>query len=161
MTPEAAHTAANGQAAKTGSSDYVTMMVTGQMFGIPVLTVRDVLGPQRMTPVPLSPPEIAGVLNLRGRIVTAIDVRCRLGLPVRAAGDRSMSVVVENKGELYSLVVDEVGEVIALPDEQFERNPPTLDLRWRDVSTGIFGMKGRLLVVLDVPALLRIGAAAH
>ena len=140
---------------------FLTLTVAGQTCSIPVLLVRDVLGPQAITPIPLAPAEVAGGLNLRGRIVTAIDVRCRLGLPVRAAGDRSMSVVVENKGELYSLVVDEVGEVIALPDEQFERNPPTLDLRWRDVSTGIFGMKGRLLVVLDVPALLRIGAAAH
>src|SRR5271156_3846838 len=107
--------------------DFVTMFIEGQMFGIPVLVVQDVLGPQKITRIPLAPPEVAGSLNLRGRIVTAIDVRLRLKLPQKKpdAGP-GMSVVVDMKGELYSLRVDQVGEVLSLPAAKFERNPPTL-----------------------------------
>src|ERR1700678_4156860 len=84
--------------------DFVTMFIEGQMFGIPVLVVQDVLGPQKITRIPLAPPEVAGSLNLRGRIVTAIDVRMRLQLPQRAAdAGAGMSVVVDMRGELYSL----------------------------------------------------------
>ena len=141
-----------------GSREYVTMTVVDQLFGIPVLTVQDVLGPQRITRIPLSPPEIAGALNLRGRIVTAIDVRRRLGLPPRT-NEASMSVVVDHKGELYSLIVDAVGEVMSLPADAYERNPATLDPRWREVSGGIYRLKGKLLVVLEVPRLLEMRRA--
>lgn len=142
-----------------GSREYVTMTVVDQLFGIPVLTVQDVLGPQRITRIPLSPPEIAGALNLRGRIVTAIDVRRRLGLPPRGEDTSSMSVVVDHKGELYSLIVDAVGEVMSLPADAYERNPATLDPRWREVSGGIYRLKGKLLVVLEVPRLLEMRRA--
>lgn len=134
--------------------DYVTMFINGQLFGIPVLQVQDVLGPQRITRIPLAPKEIAGLLNLRGRIVTAIDVRKRLGLPEREPEKKRMSIVVDYRGELYSLIVDEVGEVLALADAAHERNPSTLDQIWRDVSTGIYRLKNELLVVLDVARLL-------
>src|SRR5215471_18085011 len=82
---------------------YVSIIIDGQLFGIPVLIVHDVLGPQRITRIPLAPPEVAGSLNLRGRIVTAIDVRLCLGLDKRPAEMRGMSVVVEHGGEFYSL----------------------------------------------------------
>ena len=141
------------------SREYVTMTVADQLFGIPVLTVQDVLGPQRITRIPLAPPEIAGALNLRGRIVTAIDVRRRLALPPRSADTSSMSVVVDHKGELYSLIVDAVGEVMSLPVESYERNPATLDPRWREVSGGIYRLKGKLLVVLEVARLLEMRRA--
>jgi purine-binding chemotaxis protein CheW len=135
--------------------DFVTMFIEGQMFGIPVLMVQDVLGPQKITRIPLAPPEVAGSLNLRGRIVTAIDVRMRLQLPQRAPdAGAGMSVVVDMKGELYSLKVDQVGEVLSLPAAKYERNPPTLDPLWREFSTGIYRLDGKLLVVLDVPRLL-------
>ncbi len=137
-----------------GSSDFVTMTVADQLFGIPVLAVQDVLGPQRITRIPLAPREVAGALNLRGRIVTAIDVRNRLGLQARGADSQGMSVVVDHKGELYSLIVDAVGEVMSLPTEAYERNPATLDPRWRDVSGGIYRLQGKLLVVLEVARLL-------
>jgi purine-binding chemotaxis protein CheW len=136
------------------SGGFVTMTVAGQLFGIPVLQVQDVLGPQRLTRIPLAPPEVAGSLNLRGHIVTAIDVRTRLGLPPRAADMRGMSVVVDLNGELYSLVIDQVGEVLSLAKDTFEANPPTLDPRWREVSRGIYRLKGQLLVVIDVARLL-------
>jgi purine-binding chemotaxis protein CheW len=134
--------------------DFVTATIADQLFGIPVLQVQDVLGPQRITRIPLAPPEVAGSLNLRGRIVTAIDVRLRLGLERRAANKPGMSIVVDHKGELYSLAVDNVGEVLSLSSDDFERHPATLDQRWREVSTGIYRLKSTLLVVLDVSRLL-------
>jgi len=133
---------------------YVSITIADQMFGIPVLIVHDVLGPQRITRIPLAPPEVAGSLNLRGRIVTAIDVRTRLGLERRPAENPGMSVVVEHANESYSLMVDAVGEVLTLPTSEFQRNPPTLDARWRDVSMGIFRLNQELLVILDVDRLL-------
>lgn len=138
---------------ETGS-DFLTVFIAGQVFGIPVLQVQDVLGTQRVTKIPLAPPEVAGSLNLRGRIVTAIDVRCRLGLPRRETSQREMSVVVELEGELYSLIIDEVGDVMSLDNENFEGTPATLDPVWRDVSAGIYRLDGQLMVVLDVPKLL-------
>jgi purine-binding chemotaxis protein CheW len=144
--------------AKLGSSDdqrqYVSIVIDGQLFGIPVLIVHDVLGPQRITRIPLAPPEVAGSLNLRGRIVTAIDVRLCLGLDKRPAEMRGMSVVVEHGGEFYSLIVDNVGEVLTLPAASMERNPATLDPRWREISNGIYRLDEQLLVVLDADRLL-------
>ena len=140
--------------AETESRDYVSIIINGQLFGIPVLMVQDVLGPQRITRIPLAPPEVAGSLNLRGRIVTAIDIRTRLGLPKRTDGSESMSVVVEQGGESYSLLVDNVGEVLSLSTATLERNPATLDARWREVSVGIHRLDGSLLILLDVARLL-------
>lgn len=136
------------------TQDFVTMFIDRQMFGVPVLSVQDVLGPQRITRIPLAPREVAGSLNLRGRIVTAIDVRLRLGLQPRPASEKGMSIVVEFGGELYSLMVDSVGEVLSLPAAAFERNPPTLDPLWREFSAGIYRLESKLLVVLDVSRLL-------
>jgi purine-binding chemotaxis protein CheW len=132
----------------------VTLTVANQLCGIPVLAVRDVLGEQAITRIPLAPPEIAGSLNLRGRIVTAIDLRQRLRLPPAPLGQKRMSVVAEQSGELYALLVDQVSEVMSLDTAAFERNPPTLERNWAEYSTGIFRLEGRLLVMLDAPKLL-------
>jgi purine-binding chemotaxis protein CheW len=134
---------------------YVTMITAGQLFGISVLQVQDVLGPQRITRVPLAPPEVAGSLNLRGRIVTAIDMRVRLGMPPRPEGETGMSVVVELNNELYSLIVDKVGEVMSLPQSDYEGNPSTLEPHWQEVSDGIYRLTDSLLIVLNVAKLLR------
>jgi len=136
------------------AQQYVSITIGKQAFGIPVLLVHDVLGPQRITRIPLAPKEVAGSLNLRGRIVTAIQVRRRLGLDALPTGAETMSVVVEHQGELYSLIVDGVGEVLTLNDYDFESHPPTMSPRIREVSTGIYRLKDALLVVLDVPSLL-------
>lgn len=141
----------------TDSRDYVTVTIADQLFGIPVLSVQDVLGPQKITHIPKAPPEVAGALNLRGRIVTSIDVRCRLNLPPLPEGERGMSVVVEHHGEPYSLMIDSVGEVLSLPEDRFDRNPATLDARWREVAGGIYRLDDALLVVLDVDRLLDFG----
>ena len=140
----------------TAGREFVTMIIEGQIFGIPVLQVQDVLGPQKITRVPLSPKEVAGSLNLRGRIVTAIDVRTRLGLNPREAGVKSMSVVVDHNGEFYSLIVDQVGEVMSLAATDYEKTPATLDERWREISDGVYRLKDTLLIVLDVKRLLRL-----
>jgi purine-binding chemotaxis protein CheW len=136
---------------------FLTMTVAGQACAVPVLLVRDVLGAQAITRIPLAPPEIAGSLNLRGRIVTAVDLRLRLGLPPRQDGARPMSVVVEQAGELYSLLVDEVGEVMPLPAAGFAPNPPTLDAFWREVSRGVHRQEERLVIALEVDRVLAIG----
>ncbi len=136
------------------SEEFVTFTIAEQLFGIPVLQIQDVLSSYHITPIPLAPPEITGSLHLRGRVVTAIDVRLRLGLPARPADAESMSIVAENEGELYSLMVDAVGEVLALSQSAFERNLPTLDAKFRAFSEGIYRLDDQLLVVLDVKRLL-------
>lgn len=140
--------------------EFVTLRLCGQILGIPVMSVHDVLAAQKITPIPLAPHAVAGVLNLRGRIVTAIDLRARLGLPPRAEGETSMSIVVEHKGEPYSLLIDSVGEVLALTAGQFERNPVTLDPHWQSISDGIYRLDGELLVVIDVERMLDIEVSA-
>lgn len=149
----------NARSSGIPADDYVTMTIGGQTFGIPVLNVRDVLGPQAITRVPLAPAEIAGSLNLRGRIVTAINMRRRLDLPADGFVERAMAVVVEHDDEPFSLLVDEVGEVLSLPSTQREPVPATLDPRWRDVSQGIYRLDDKLLLVLGVGNVLgTIGA---
>lgn len=140
-----------------GTKEFVTFTIAEQLFGIPVLKVQDVLSSYQITRIPLAPPEIMGSLNLRGRVVTAIDMRVRLGLPERAKDADSMSIVAEHEGELYSLVVDTVSEVLALSASTFDRNPPTLDLQFRAMSEGIYQLDDQLLVVLDVNRLLDYG----
>jgi purine-binding chemotaxis protein CheW len=146
-------------AGPTGAEDaqvLVTLTVGDQLCGVPVLAVRDILGEQSITRIPLAPPEIAGSLNLRGRIVTAVDLRRRLRLPPAPPGQPRMSVVAEQGGELYALLVDQVSEVMNLDPAMFERNPPTLGRTWAAFSTGIYRLDGRLLVVLDVSRLLAL-----
>ena len=135
----------------------LTITVGGQPCGVPVLLVRDVLGTQSITPIPLAPVEIEGAMNLRGRIVTAVDLRRRLGLPPREAGAEPMSIVVEHGGELYSMLADAVGDVVPLATADRAPNPPTLDALWRDVSRGVHRSDGQLLILLDVERLLAIG----
>lgn len=146
----------HGAAERGPAATLVTMTVRDQLCGIPVLTVRDIIVTQTMTRIPLAPPEVAGSLNLRGRIVTAIDLRRRLNLPARSDGQAGMSVVVERQGELYSLVVDSVREVIEFDSDRLEPNPPTLANAWREFSSGIFRLQSDLLVVLNTERLLAI-----
>jgi len=134
--------------------EYVTVMIGGQLFGLPISRVQDVFMPDRITRVPLSAPEIAGVLNLRGRIVTAIDMRRRLGLPPRSDDKPSMAVGIELKGESYGLLIDTVGEVMKLGEETREPNPVNLDGRLARVSGGLHRLDGQLMVILDVDHVL-------
>jgi purine-binding chemotaxis protein CheW len=145
------------QAAVAETDLVLTLTVAGQPCGVPVLVVRDVLGPQTITRIPLAPPEVAGGLNLRGRIVTAVDLRRRLGLPPRTSDAQPMSIVVEDGGELYSMLADAVGEVVPLHAADAVANPPTLDPIWREVSRGVHRRDGQLLILLDVERVLALG----
>jgi purine-binding chemotaxis protein CheW len=148
------------QSIQTGTAEadlVLTITVGGQACGVPVLAVRDVLGTQSITPIPLAPAEIEGAMNLRGRIVTAVDLRRRLGLPGRPADAQPMSVVVEHGGELYAMLADAVADVVPLPAAERDANPPTLDPQWREVSRGVHRRDGALLILLDVDRVLAIG----
>src|SRR5262245_56709360 len=101
-------------------TEYVSIYLGSQLFGLPRERVQDVFIPGSLTAVPLAGPEIAGLINLRGRIVTAIDMRRRLGLPDREKGAPAMAVGVELKGESYGLIIDGVGEVLKLPNDSRE-----------------------------------------
>jgi len=195
--------------ASDNTIEFVTFNIAGQLFGIPVLIVQDILLPESIASIPLAPPEVRGSINLRGRIVTVIDVRVRLGLNRRAinakdelrvkaankkdsdsaeergearaekksekpesgAGSENvelsaveevknkkqnhmMAVTVEHHNELYTLLVDSVGDVIPLSKENYEGNPSTLDPLWREFAGGVYRLEGRLMVVLDVERLL-------
>jgi purine-binding chemotaxis protein CheW len=142
--------------------EYVTATVGGQLFGLPISRVQDVFLPDRLARVPLAAPEIAGLLNLRGRIVTTIDMRRRLGLPQPSADAGSrLAVGIECKGESYGLLIDAIGEVLKLSAGSREDNPVNLDAGLARVSAGVHRLEGRLLVVLDVDRVLDIGIRAE
>ena len=138
------------------SSAYVTLTLADQLCGLPVLAVRDVLAGQRIARIPLAPPEVAGNLNLRGRIVTAIDLRRRLRLPPRPDGASPFCIVTEHGVELYALIVDQVHEVVTLPSAGLEPPPPTLPAVWAAQCRGIHRVEHRLMVALDVDRLLKL-----
>lgn len=138
------------------SNQLLTFDICGQLFGISVLQVNDVLRSQKVTRTPRSSPSIAGIMNLRGRIVTAVDVRCCLKQPERSANETSMSVVVDQGGELFSLIIDSVGDVLTLGEGTYEETPVTLAPAWRSVATGIHKLQGKILVVLDIKRLLEL-----
>lgn len=136
--------------------EYVTFRIGEQLFGLSVTEIHDVFRPARMTPVPLSNSEIAGVLNLRGRIVTAIDARSRLGLPAQEKTDKtqSLAIGVEHGGESFGMVIDEIGDVVRLDDAEMEQNPVNLDATWSGVSRGVYRLDNRLLVIMDIDQML-------
>jgi purine-binding chemotaxis protein CheW len=138
--------------------EFVTAMIGGQLFGLPIQRVQDVFLPERVTRVPLAPQEIAGILNLRGRIVTLIDMRGRLGLGTRDPNKTPMAIGVESRGESYGLLIDSVGEVLKLDEALREPNPINLDPRLARVSAGIHRLEGQLLMMVDIDRVLDIGA---
>ncbi|MGL5166107.1 MAG: chemotaxis protein CheW [Afipia sp.] len=125
-----------------GITEYVTAMIGGQLFGLPISRVQDVFMPERLTRVPLASSDVAGVLNLRGRIVTAINMRARLGLPMNDDGRPPMAVGI--------------GEVLKLADDSREVNPVNLDPRMAKMAGGVHRLDGQLMVVLDVDRVLEI-----
>ncbi|MGL4973825.1 MAG: chemotaxis protein CheW [Bosea sp. (in: a-proteobacteria)] len=151
----------SGGAADLNALDYVTITIDGQMFGLPIQRVHDVFLPSQITIVPLAPPEIVGLLNLRGRVVTAISLRHRMKMPAcDAAGATLMAVGIEHKGEAFALIVDAVGEVLRLGESTFEPNPVHLDAGWAAVSAGVHRLEDKLLIVLDVDAVLTFDISA-
>jgi purine-binding chemotaxis protein CheW len=134
--------------------EYVTATIGEQMFGLPIDRVQDVFVVDRVTRVPLSQTDVVGVMNLRGRIVTVIDMGCRLGLPSQRPEKVPMAIGVDYRGESYGLLIDEVGEVLMLSRESREANPANLDATLAAVSVGVHRLDGKVLVVLDVDRIL-------
>jgi len=146
----------NDDAPAKGLCEYITVYIEDQLFGLPVLSVQDVFMPQSITHVPLANADIAGVLNLRGRIVTAINMRRRLGLPELDDVHDAMAVGIESNGEFYGLIIDSVGDVIGLDEKTLEANPSNLDPRWAAVADGVHRMDGQLMVILNIERALAL-----
>ena len=138
-------------------SDVVAIRVGDQDFGVPVMQVRDVLCGRHLTPVPRAPRAVAGLLNLRGRIVTAIDLGVRLGLPRRAAESDAAQIVVEDGGELYALVVDSVGDVLRLDEARLDDGSLDLDPQWQAVAAAVYQTETGPIVLLEIGRLLDLG----
>ncbi len=129
---------------------FVTMRIAGQLFGVSVMAVQDVIRKQRITPIPHAPAIVAGALNLRGRIVTAINVRTRLGLEDYPEPDKIMKIVVEYQHELYALIVDSVGDVQTLSLSSIEKVPANLNETWKQLAAGVHKLDKELLIILDI-----------
>ncbi len=134
--------------------EFVTAWIAGQLFGIPITRVHDVFEAERITHVPLAPLEISGVLNLRGRVVTALDMRKRLGLPPREKTTKQMAIGIDHDGEAYGLLVDAMGEVLKLSPEALDAVPINLQNDWAAISAGIYRLEDRLMIVFDVDKIL-------
>lgn len=133
---------------------FVTVRVGGHLFAVNAMVVEDVLLPQRITTVPLVSREIIGLLNLRGRIVTAIDLRVKMGMEPMESRLNNKSIVVRYEGNLYSLMVDEVTGVCDIPTDEIERNPENLSEEWKEHCIGIYKLENELMVILNVEGLL-------
>ena len=131
------------------SRQFATFEVAGQLFGVEVHTVQEVLSYNEYTPVPLAPPSVGGLFNLRGQVIVAVDLRVQLGLPPRDFEGPAMNVIVRTEDESVSLLVDRIGEVVELDDDTFEPPPDTLTGPSRELITGAFKLDGRLMLALD------------
>lgn len=133
---------------------YVALSIAQRHFGVAVDSVRNVVGPQRLSAVPLAPRIVAGALSHRGRIVTAIDLRQRLGLDERDPGDSWMGLIVAHEGALYGLLADTVDTVLAIDPSRLEPLAPMLDPRWRSAASAIYRAADTTTVILEIGSLL-------
>jgi purine-binding chemotaxis protein CheW len=129
---------------------FCTLHLAGHLFGVPVCRVQEVISHQSMTRVPLANPAVGGLINLRGQIVTAIDLRTRLEFDARDEDQRSMNVVVQTPGGVVSLLVDAIGDVVEVEDAMYEAPPETLTGVAKDLVLGIYKFEDRLLLELDI-----------
>ena len=128
---------------------YATFYVNDFLFGVEVLGVQEVLKYQQMTAMPLAPKEISGLINLRGQIITAIDLRRRLGMPDLEDSKSSMNMVVRTGGEVVSFQVDKIGDVLDISSDKFEEVPNTVSEATRAMVLGVYKLENKLLMVLD------------
>jgi len=129
---------------------YATFEVAGQLFGVEVETVQEVLSFSEYTAVPLSSPAVGGLFNLRGQVIAAVDLRVQLGLPRQALEGPVMNVILRGDDEPVSLLVDRIGEVIDLEDSEFEPPPETLTGPTRELVLSTVKLEGRLMLAVDV-----------
>ena len=140
---------------------YCTFLLDGHLFGVDVASVQEVLKGQDVTPVPLAPAEVDGLINLRGQIVTTLDLRARLGLPPRPQGSPSVSVVVRAAdGGPVSLVVDRIGDVLHVDSGALEAPPDTVPAEIRELVSGICKLDSRLMLLLDTERAITVDSAA-
>ena len=143
------------------SKQYCTFFLNNDMFGVEVLKVQEVLRLQEMTRIPLASPVVRGLLNLRGHIVTTLDMRQRLGMEP-ASGDDSLvtNIVIQTEQGLVSLLVDRIGDVVEVTDEAYEEAPPTVQGRLAGLVPGVYKLKDRLLMIFDIEKIVAFEAAA-
>jgi purine-binding chemotaxis protein CheW len=139
---------------------FSTFLVDGLYFGIEVLNVQEVIRYQKMTRVPLAPSVVRGLINLRGQIVTAIDLRERLGLSARRGDAQPMNVVVRTADGAVSLLVDDIADVVTVEEDALEQVPETLPPMARELTTAIYKLKDRLLLILDVNKTIDLAGLA-
>lgn len=138
------------------TSQYATFQVADLFFGVEVLKVQEVLRFQKVTRVPLAPHVVEGLINLRGEIVTALDVRRRLGIPSRSPSIEPMSIVVRTDDGPVSLLVDDIGDVLELNRELYDAPPENMSGRARELIRGVYKLDGRLLLVLDTERVVAV-----
>lgn len=136
---------------------YCTFYLDGHYFGLDVLKVQEIIRYQEMTRVPLASPVVRGLINLRGQIVTALDLRRRLGLPDRPEEQQPLNVVVHTDDGAVSLLVDEIGDVLEVPGKDFEKPPETLRGAARELVRGAYKLEGQLLLILDTERTVNLG----
>jgi purine-binding chemotaxis protein CheW len=142
----------------TQERQYCTFLADGHYFGVDVLDVRDIIRSQEMTRVPLAPPVVRGLINLRGQIITAIDLRRRLELPDRTGEQPPVNVVIQTGDGAVSLLVDEIGDVLQVPEALFETPPETLQGTARELIRGAYKLPDRLLLILDTARTVDLSA---
>lgn len=137
-------------------NQYCTFCVDDMVFGVDVNRVQEVVRHQRMTRVPLAPSEVRGLINLRGQIVTAVDLRRKLRLPAHAKGDSSMNVMIHTPDGIVSLIVDQIDDVVEIDPTTLEEPPPTLRTEARALITAAAKQEKRLVLLLDVDQALNL-----
>ena len=143
-----------------GKKQFSTFVVDRLLFGVEVEKVQEVIRYQIMTRMPLAPPVVKGLINLRGQIVTAVDLRCRLGLRPRATADLPMNVVIRHDDGAVSLLVDEIGDVLEVEEEAFELPPGILLGEARELIRGVYKLEDALLIALNTDKILNLVATA-
>ena len=133
-----------------------TFRLDGHLFGVDVVRVQEVIRYQEMTRVPLASPVIQGLINLRGQIVTALDMRERFECPPRASSELPMNVVIRTEDGVVSLLVDEIGDVVEVREEDFERPPETISSLGKDLIAGVYKLDDQLLLLLDTNRVIRV-----
>jgi purine-binding chemotaxis protein CheW len=150
----AAPRAVQAHALADSDLEYVTLTIRDQTFGLPIADVHEVFATHQITTVPLAPAAIKGLLNLRGRVVTALCMRTLLGLGDAGAVPECMAIGVEMEGEPFALLVDRVGDVMRLPLATLEPNPIHIDENWQNLSRGVHRLETSILVVVDLGKII-------
>lgn len=144
------------------TNQFCTFYVNDILFGVEVLDVQEVLRYQDMTDVPMAPSEIQGLINLRGQIITAIDLRNRMNLPARPDGVKPMNVVIRTNDEVVSFLVDSIGDVLDVDEANFEPPPRTVDNSTRELVSGVYKLENKaLMMVLDAAKAANLSTSSR